>query len=97
MDLGNTIKTLRIQKDFKQNKFAELCNITQAYLSQIENNHKEPNLSTLKKISSKLETPLPILFFLSMDNNDIDPNKKEAYKLIGPSVKSLINEFFVSQ
>lgn len=97
MDLGNTIKTLRIQKDLKQNKFAELCNITQAYLSQIENNHKEPNLSTLKKISSKLETPLPILFFLSMDNNDIDPNKKEAYKLIGPSVKSLINEFFVSQ
>lgn len=62
MDLGQTIKSIRKQKGLKQNQFAELCEITQAYLSQIENNLKEPNLSTLKVISDKLETPLPILF-----------------------------------
>ncbi|MGQ7855146.1 helix-turn-helix domain-containing protein [Pedobacter sp. WC2501] len=32
----------------RQNAFADLCNISQTYLSQIENNIKEPNISTLK-------------------------------------------------
>jgi len=97
MDLGNTIKSIRKQKGLKQNEFAKLCNITQAYLSQLENNLKEPTLSTLKVISSNLDTPLPILFFLSLDNNDIEPNKEKAFEMIAPSIKSLINEFFVSK
>lgn len=97
MDLGQTIKSIRKQKGLKQNQFAELCDITQAYLSQIENNLKEPNLSTLKVISDKLETPLPILFFLSLDNKDVKPEKVEAFKMIAPSVKSLVNQFFVAQ
>ncbi|MCB0536871.1 MAG: helix-turn-helix transcriptional regulator [Bacteroidetes bacterium] len=97
MDLGQTIKSIRKQKGLKQNQFAELCEITQAYLSQIENNLKEPNLSTLKVISDKLETPLPILFFLSLDNKDVKPEKAEAFKMIAPSVKSLVNQFFVAQ
>ena len=97
MDLGQTIKSIRKQKGLKQNQFAELCDITQAYLSQIENNLKEPNLSTLKVISNNLETPLPILFFLSLDNKDVKPEKTEAFKMIAPSVKSLVNQFFVAQ
>ena len=97
MDLGQTIKSIRKQKGLKQNQFAELCDITQAYLSQIENNLKEPNLSTLKVISNNLETPLPILFFLSLDHKDVKPEKAEAFEIIAPSVKSLINQFFVVQ
>ena len=97
MDLGTTIKSVRKQKGLKQNQFAELCEITQSYLSQIENNLKDPNLSTLKIISIQLNTPLPILFFLSLDNSDIDPSKEKAYEMIAPSIKSLINEFFVAQ
>jgi XRE family transcriptional regulator, regulator of sulfur utilization len=96
MNLGLTIKNIRKQKGLKQNTFADLCDITQAYLSQIENNLKEPNLSTLKVISEKLDTPLPILFFLSLETNDVPEHKKQAFGLIAPSVKSLINEFFVN-
>ena len=97
MDLGQTIKSLRKQKGLKQNQFAKICDITQAYLSQIENNNKEPNLSTLKVISDNLGTPLPILFFLSIDDKDISKEKEEAFKIIAPSVKSLINQFFATQ
>ncbi|MDN3665048.1 MULTISPECIES: helix-turn-helix domain-containing protein [Flavobacteriaceae] len=94
MDLGLAIKSIRKQKGLKQNQFAELCEITPSYLSQIENNNKEPNLSILKIISNNLGTPLPILFFLSLDNDDINPEKKEAFKMIAPSIKSLVNQFF---
>lgn len=94
MDLGLAIKSIRKQKGLKQNQFAELCEITPSYLSQIENNNKEPNLSVLKIISNNLGTPLPILFFLSLDNDDINPERKEAFKMIAPSIKSLVNQFF---
>ncbi len=96
MDLGLAIKSIRKQKGLKQNQFAELCDITPSYLSQIENNNKEPNLSILKIISDKLGTPLPILFFLSLDNDDINPEKKEAFQMIAPSIKSLVNQFFAA-
>jgi transcriptional regulator with XRE-family HTH domain len=96
MDLGLAIKSIRKQKGLKQNQFAKLCDITPSYLSQIENNNKEPNLSVLKVISNNLGTPLPILFFLSLNNDDINPEKKEAFKMIAPSLKSLVNQFFAA-
>lgn len=94
MDLGNSIKNIRKQKGLTQIDFAAKSGITQTYLSQIENNQKEPNLSTLKAISEALEVPLPIIFFLSMDENDVQKKKREAFNLVSPSVKSLVNEFF---
>ncbi|MBK6965342.1 MAG: helix-turn-helix transcriptional regulator [Bacteroidales bacterium] len=94
MDLGNQIKNIRKQKGLTQNEFASLCGITQTYLSQIESNSKEPNLSTLRIISEKLNVPLPILFFQSMTDEDVQPRKREAFKIISPSIKSLVNEFF---
>jgi transcriptional regulator with XRE-family HTH domain len=78
MDLGSIIKDIRKQKGQTQNEFASLCGITQTYLSQIESNSKEPNLSTLKTISNNLNIPLPILFFLSMTEEDVQPNKREV-------------------
>ncbi len=94
MNLGIVIKKIRKDKKLTQTKFASICGITQTYLSQIENNSKEPNLSTLKVISSALNMPLPILFFLSLDEEDVAPNKRKAFEIISPSIKSLVNEFF---
>lgn len=94
MDLGVVIRNTRKQRGQTQTEFAANCGITQTYLSQIENNSKEPNLSTLKEISKNLDIPLPILFFLSLSKEDISPEKREAFEIINPSVKSLINEFF---
>lgn len=96
MDLGTTIKSLRSQKGLKQNQLAEKCDITAAYLSQIENNLKEPNISTLKVIAGELDVPLPIIFFLSLDSSDIAPKKRKAFDLLAPSIKSMIGEFFTN-
>jgi transcriptional regulator with XRE-family HTH domain len=94
MDLGSAIKNIRKQKRQTQGEFAARCGISQTYLSQIENNQKEPNLSTLKLISEQLKLPLPILFFLSMNEEDVPSNKRDAFAIIRPSINSLVNEFF---
>ena len=97
MKLGTTIKELRVMSGLKQFELAEKCNISPTYLSQIESNIKEPNMSTLKEISNCLNVPLPILFYLSIDDNDISSNKREAFKIIDQPVKSLIKEFFTAK
>jgi transcriptional regulator with XRE-family HTH domain len=94
MDLGIVIKNMRKKRGLTQSEFATNCGITQTYLSQIEGNLKEPNLSTLKVIGEQLNMPLPILFFLSMNGDDVQPNKRDAFEIVSPSVKSLVNEFF---
>lgn len=94
MKLGTVIKDLRIKSGYKQFEFAEMCNLSATYLSQIETNAKEPNMSTIRDIAAKLNVPLPILFYLALDENDISDNKKEAFKMIDQPVKSLIKEFF---
>jgi transcriptional regulator with XRE-family HTH domain len=94
MNIGTTIKDFRVKAGLKQFELAEKCNISATYLSQIETNTKEPNMSVLKDISSVLNVPLPILFYLSLDEKDITSNKREAFKIIDQPVKSLIKEFF---
>ena len=94
MDLGTAIKNIRKTRGQTQIEFASSCGITQTYLSQIESNSKQPLLSTLEDISNRLNVPLPILFFLSLDENDINPEKKEAFELLNAPVKRLIDEFF---
>lgn len=95
MNLGIVIKDIRKKKKLTQGEFASACGITQTYLSQIEANLKEPNLSTLKTIAQELGLPLPILFFLSLDEQDVRQDKRQAFEIVSPSIKSLVNEFFV--
>ncbi|MBA9074729.1 transcriptional regulator with XRE-family HTH domain [Flavobacterium gossypii] len=94
MDLGTVIKNIRKDRQQTQNELAANCDITQTYLSQIEGNKKEPNLSVLKKISACLDVPLPVLFFLSLNEQDIDPNKREAFKLLNLPLKNLVGDVF---
>lgn len=94
MDIGKVIKSLRKKQNINQKELAKQSEISQAYLSQIENNQKEAHISTLKVIAKKLNTPLPILFFMSLEEEDISENKREAFTMINPALKSLLNELF---
>ena len=94
MDLGNTIKRIRTNKEIKQKDLAKACKMTQAYLSKIENNQKEPTISSLRMIAKQLDVPLPILLFQSLTDDDVDPQKKEAFQVILPSIQRMIESFF---
>lgn len=58
MSLGERIKTLRKQRRLTQNKLAELMDLKPITISKYESNDREPNLETLKKLSTVLDIPL---------------------------------------
>lgn len=76
-----------------QGELAKQIQKTQSYLSLIEKNKKEPNLSVLKEISEVLQIPLPILFFKSVEETDI----KEDKKFIFNSLDTIINSVFLDE
>jgi len=97
MDVGAVIKQFRKKLGINQLELASKSDITQAYLSQIENNKKDPNLSTLKSICRALEIPLPILFFSSISEGDVPDEKKEAYLIMAPAMKEMISSLFLNK
>ncbi len=97
MNLGATINHIRKSRGLKQGELAKLTGLTQTYLSLIEKNKREPNLTALKKIGNALSVPLPILFFLSLDESDIPKKKLESFEKIGPILKSILSQYFVDE
>lgn len=95
MNLGQAIKTVRANKGYSQGDLANLCKISISYLSVVENNQKEPSLEFLRNLSEKLAVPVPVLFFLAMDEQDMPTQKREAFKMIRAPLQAMVSEFFL--
>ena len=94
MKLGATIRKLRENKGFQQEGFAERIDVTQPYLSQIENGHREPSVSLLQRISEVLDVSYPGLLLLSMDEGDVQADRREAFEEIRPHLEDLLIDDF---
>ena len=68
--IGNTLKVLRVAAGINQATMAKKLEITQNYLSLVENNHKEPSLSFLKKFASSFDIPLGYFLWLALDKQE---------------------------
>lgn len=93
MNIGTAIESVRKTKNMSQSELAFQANITQSYLSLIENNKKEPNMKILKSISESLSVPLPFLLLFSITKEDVPESKQESFTVIMPLIKSLLSEY----
>lgn len=90
MKIGSIIKAERKKRGLSQNQLAARCSITVTYLSLIENDKKEPTVSLLRTIAENLNLPLPILIFMSLDDEDIPESKKEFFNIVKPSINAIL-------
>lgn len=56
--LGSKIKQLREERGITSQELAECANVSQPYISQIENNRRQPSYNTLQAIAYALNTSL---------------------------------------
>ena len=97
MNVGEAIKHLRKQRDIKQMEFCKMVGITQPYLSQVEKGHKKPSLEVLEDIANAFNVPLPILFWFTVEESDVDEIKIEAYRILKPTIDTMISTVFDSE
>jgi transcriptional regulator with XRE-family HTH domain len=94
-NIGQAIKEFRKKKLLKQKDLANKSGISQTYLSQIETGDKFPSLDMLEKICNALDIPPQIITFLSLDENSIKEEKREAFKVLVPSIQAMVSKFFL--
>lgn len=92
MGLGATIKKIREQKEITQQQLATAAPIANTYLSLIEQEKNIPSLEMIDKIAKALDLPATILVFMATDENDIKPDKVQAYRHVRPLIDELIKQ-----
>lgn len=95
MKVGDAIKSIRKERRLNQSDLATQIGISQTYLSQIETNQRNPNLSILETIGHKLEIPLPVIMFLAIDEMDVSEDKREVFNSVNPIMKDFISKVFL--
>ena len=93
-NLLTEMRKLRKRKRISQTQMATAIGVTPGYLCQVEKGHKSPNLSLLEDYCDELEIPLPIIHFLSLDDEYIAKDKIIAFRIVQPAMVSMIQEFF---
>ena len=53
--IGNRIRTLRKERGWSQEHFADVCEIHRGHMGQIERGEKDVTISTLSKVAKGLE------------------------------------------
>ena len=62
MNIGDTIRSFRLQKGMSQGDIEKRTGLLRCYLSRVENGHTIPSLDTLSKIATAMELPLGQFF-----------------------------------
>jgi transcriptional regulator with XRE-family HTH domain len=62
MNIGETIRNLRLQRGLSQGDLEKRTGLLRCYLSRVENGHTVPSLGTLAKLATAMDIPLARLF-----------------------------------
>jgi transcriptional regulator with XRE-family HTH domain len=90
MKLGRAIKLCRVQRQLSQADLAAQAGISVSYLSLLERDKRDPNISTIERISEALNIPLSILVFLAMDRSELSEISAELAEKLSYTALSLV-------
>lgn len=78
MKSGKIIQLLRTAEGTSQLELADKLRVSRTYLSQIENNRKQPSLAFLRDVAKVFKVPLVLLLTIEddFDSNLFDELKK---------------------
>jgi transcriptional regulator with XRE-family HTH domain len=94
MKIGEIIGVLIKRRGLTQNYVAKEIGRSKNALSQIINGNYNPTTETLERICKAINVPKPILFFLSISEDEIPKDKIELYRLLAPTLKKFLIEIF---
>lgn len=92
MNLGRAIKLCRTQRELTQAELSDRVGISTSYLSLLEQNKRDPSISTIEKIAETLDVPFSVLMFLAADKSELSNLDKELVEKLSYIALELINE-----
>lgn len=88
--IGEALRLLRIFNGYKSTEIAEKLEISQSYVSEIENNKKQPTMDILERYATvfKMKKSTLLLFAESLDEDQQLKNDKKQ-RVAGAGMKLL--------
>lgn len=94
MNIGASISKLRKMRGYHQDSLAARSGLAQGYLSQIENNRREPSKSVLETLAKYLDVPVPLILLLSIEEKDTMPGKESLLEDLRSVTSDLISDLY---
>lgn len=94
MDIGENLRTIRLEQGESQSKFAQKLGISRTYLSDLENNRKSPSIDTIEKIADKLSLSTMYLLYGKKTSSDFDRLSEEKVRDMADWLKGMDNDNF---
>lgn len=82
VEIGQRIRSYRLQNGFNQEELAEKCGLHPTYIGQVERGEKNATLESVSKIANGLSLPLSTLFENIGSGSDNDNYPAKAYDLM---------------
>lgn len=90
MNVGQAIRLCRTQQGASQSAIATRANCSVSYLSMLENNKRDPTLSTVTRIAEALHMPVGLLLVLAADQDDLGAiDRNITHRLMQTALESL--------
>ncbi|MCP8969412.1 helix-turn-helix domain-containing protein [Ectobacillus ponti] len=83
MDVGATIREVRLRKGFTLAQICEGTGLSKGFMSQVENNKTSPSISTLDLIAKFLNVPLPYFLLEKKDRLSIVKKEERQHSMYG--------------
>lgn len=88
MTIGSNIKAIRKERKLKQGELAKSMGISRSYLSDIENDRKNPSIKTLESLAEKLNVTV---FYLTTGKKMISDLSEEKIQEVGKSIENMFS------
>jgi transcriptional regulator with XRE-family HTH domain len=79
MDIGAKIRSIRNRKKITIAQMCEGTGLSKGFISNVENNHTSPSISTLQTIAKFLEVPLPYLLLEKQQRMRVVKKKERTH------------------
>lgn len=90
IQIGKSIRKLRIELGLAQLELAERCGLTPSFLSLVENGRRRPSLAVIQRVAKALELPEEVLVW---DAVDLPKDLGESDRRICEMAKLIVRQF----
>lgn len=92
MNIGEAIRTTRIELGLTQEQVCKHADLTQGFYSRIENGFNDPSIETLQRISDTFKLPVLFIIWMAIDRRELNKRDREWYDNLSYQVESAIKQ-----
>jgi transcriptional regulator with XRE-family HTH domain len=94
IDIGKTIRRLRIERGISQQDLAGDAEVTPSFLSLVENGRRHPSLSVIRRLAKSLLVPEEVLVW---DSVELPNNLNEKDRRLCEMAKMIVRRFYEAE